>query len=116
MSKYIGQSPDSDAVRNNRFFYGLRRDDTGTLYLGRFDSQSGTDTLTINVPGDVEDSWEGFEKGIDFFEGRGLDHELTYANINYEQYRWDDRMLAYYINEDGELVLKFGNRVYPEDV
>jgi len=116
MSKYIGQSPDSDAVRNNRFFYGLRRDDTGTLYLARFDSQNGTDTLTINVPGDVEDNWEGFEQGIDFFEGRGLDHELTYANINYEQYRWGDRMLAYYINEDGELVLKFGNRVYPEDV
>ena len=116
MSKYIGQSPDSEAIRLNRFFYGLRRDETGTLYLARFDSRSGSDTLTINNPGEATDNWEGFEAGIDFFEGRGLDHELTYANINYEQYRWDERMLAYYLNDDGELVLKYGNRSYPEDV
>jgi hypothetical protein len=116
MSQYIGQSPDSESVRHNRFFYGIRRDDDGNLYLARFDSQSGTDTLVINNPGDAVDNWEDFEIGIDFFEGRGLDHELTYANINYEQYRWDDRMLSYYLNSDGELVLKFGNRSYPLDV
>lgn len=116
MSQYIGQDPNNDSVKKNRFFYGIRRDNDGNIYLARFDSLSGTDSLTINKIGDVSGNWEGFEVGIDFFEGRGLDHVLTYANINYEQYRWDDRMLSYYLDSDGNLVLRFGNRSYPSDV
>jgi hypothetical protein len=116
MTVYVGKSPNDESVKANRYFYGLRRDSAGNLYFGRFDQQKGSDSLTINNPGDPEDNWEGFAIGEDFFEGRGLDHELTYANINYEQYRWDERLLSYYINSNGELVLKFGDRVFPTDV
>lgn len=116
MSNYIGQSPDNESVRPNRFFYGLRRDDTGTLYLARVDTLSVSDSLTINNAGTLDDNWDGFEIGIDFFEGRGQDRERTYPNLQYDQYRWDNKMLAYYLDDDGYLVLKYGNRSYPEDV
>jgi hypothetical protein len=117
MTTYIGGSPENDSVKKNRFFYGLRRADDGTLYLGRFDSQSGADTLVINTSGSDNENYTDFEFGVDFVEGRDPDtHELVYPNLNYEQFRWDDKILSYYINDEGELVLKFGNRTYSEDV
>ena len=33
-------------------------------------------------------------------------HNLVYENLNYEQFRWDDANLVYYINDEGELVVR----------
>jgi hypothetical protein len=55
--------------------------------------------------------------GLDFLNGRAVNRELVYANLKYEQYRWDDRLLSYYIDEDGNLAVLVGeDRTYPADV
>ena len=105
-SNYIGFTPDQiySAVQN-RFFYGLRRTDNGELFLGKVDQLKKNDTLTINNPGDPQDNYPNYQEGQDFYEGRDVYHNLVYQNLNYEQFRWDDRNVLYYINDEGELVL-----------
>lgn len=107
MSNYIGQTPDQIlAGISDRYFYGLRRTDNGELFLGKVDALKKTDTLTINNPGDPVNNYPNYEEGQDFFEGRDVYHNIVYENLNYEQFRWDNRNLLYYINNEGELILK----------
>jgi hypothetical protein len=114
-ANYIGFTPDQiySAVQN-RFFYGLRRTDQGELFLGKVDQLKKTDTLTINNPGDPTQNFPNYQEGQDFFEGRNTYHNLVYENLNYEQFRWDDRNILYYVNEEGELVLRI-NASYTYD-
>lgn len=100
-----------------RYFYGLRRTDNGDLYLGKLDQLRAADAITVNNPGASEDNYEDFETGIDFTEGRSVEHELVYANIKYEQYRWDGRDIFYYIDDDGQLVVRINeNYSYPTGI
>ena len=46
---------------------------------------------------------------FDFFEGIDVNHNPVYDNLRYQQYRWDDRSLFYFINDDGELVVRIGS-------
>ena len=55
---------------NPRFFYGLRRDESGTVFFSKIDQLRDTDTITLNVPGSNANNFEQFEYGIDFFDGR----------------------------------------------
>jgi hypothetical protein len=89
-----------------RFFYALRRTDKGTLYLDRIDMQMGNDAIQINAPGDRNNDFTGFAIGEDFFEGRDVMHNITYPNLNFEQFRWDNKSVWYYINSNGELVAR----------
>ena len=105
---YEGQSITQTLEDNlgERYFYGLRRTDSGELFLGKLDQLSLTDTIQINKEGDVVDNFPDFDEGAEFFEGRDSAHNLTYKNLNYEQFRWDDANLFYYVNDDGELVVR----------
>lgn len=105
MSNYVG-SGDGTMFSNltNRFFYGLRRTYDGELFLAKSDQTKKGDAVTINNPGDPSKNYPLFEEGQDFFEGRDVFHELVYENLNYEQFRWDDKNIYYYINEEGELI------------
>jgi len=107
MSNFLGQSV-SELVgqTDSRYFYGLRRTDEGELYLVKIDQLKGGETVEINQGGDPADNLEDFEQGEDFFEGRDVKHQKVYKNLNYEQYKWDNRSLLYYIDDDGQLVLK----------
>ena len=106
-ANYTGFTPDQIyAAVQNRFFYGLRRTDNGELFLGKVDQLKNNDTLVINNPGDPTNNYPNFEEGQDFYEGRDVYHNLVYENLNYEQFRWDDRHLLYYINDEGELVVR----------
>jgi hypothetical protein len=92
---------------NPRFFYGLRRDDDGTLFFSKIDQLRDTNTITINVPGPNSGNFEQFEYGIDFFDGRlAQDHSRPYPNLVFDQYRWDGKDCYYYINAAGELVVR----------
>jgi hypothetical protein len=91
-----------------RFFYGLRRTDDGTLYFVRSDTLLGSDTVQINAPGDINNDFIDFSSGADFFEGRDVYHNIVYPNLNYEQMRWDNRSIYYYVNSNGELVARIG--------
>ena len=64
------------------------------------------DGVELNRSGNIDDNYNNWSRGEDFFEGRDTQHKLVYKNLVYEQYKWDGRNLFYYVNKDGELVLK----------
>ncbi len=105
---YVGEVTYSILGNNPRYLYALRRDDDGTLYLNRFD-QLGDGTWVVNTPGgDPGEDYTGFEYNVNFFDGRNVDHTIEYDNLIYEQWRWDGRYVAYYVNADGYLVARVG--------
>ena len=112
---YSGQKADQIyGALQNRFFYGLRRTDDGELFIGKADQSKTNDSIMINKPGDPLNNYSDFEEGQDFFEGRDVNHNLVYENLNYEQYKWDDRNISYYVDADGELVARI-NQNYSYD-
>jgi hypothetical protein len=106
-ANYTGATPDQiyGAVQD-RFFYGLRRTDNGELFLAKADQFKRTDSITINKSGSTLENLPSFQPGQDFYEGRNVKHDLVYENLNYEQFLWSDKNLFYYVNADGELVVK----------
>lgn len=116
-ANYTGFTPDhmQNAVQD-RFFYGLRRTDQGELFIGKLDQMKTSDTIMINKPGDPVQNYPSFEQGQDFYEGRDVNHNLVYENLNYEQLRWDDRNISYYVNDEGELIARINhNYTYDEN-
>ena len=93
-------------VKGSRFFYGLRRTDEGDLYLIKSDQLKATDGVQLNKPGDPTENYPDFQRGIEFFEGRDEEHNTSYTNLRYEQFRWDDRNLIYYVDEEGNLIVR----------
>lgn len=69
MTYYIGTSP-TDVIGSfiKRYFYGLRRNDDGELFLVQSDQLAGGDEniVVINDLGVAEESYQDFEEGIDF--------------------------------------------------
>jgi len=94
-----------------RYFYALRRTDAGDLYVQKIDTLYSTDSAMINTPGDQANNFLQLDAGVDFFEGRDVYHNLVYPNLNYEQHRWDDVSINYYIDATGELVARM-NQAY----
>ena len=119
-SNYVfGNDPSEVLGGAPRYLYALRRTDDGELYFDRVDQLSKTDSIQVNAPADGAEDYDEFEVGVDFFEGRDVFHNLTYDNLNYEQYRWDNRSIYYYLNNEGELVARVGQKYTypaPEDV
>lgn len=113
-------SPDQQALLGDtpKFFYGLRRNADGELYLYKLNQLSNDDVVEINLPGDNSENYTDFETGVDYIEGRSsTTHELIDENIKYEQYRWDNRSLYYYIDSEGQLIMRIGQKyVYPEGI
>ena len=109
---YVGNNPDQliQQLGETRYLYALRRDEQGYLYLYKTDQLAGNDdTFQVNKIGDdPTKDFTDFEFGVDFFDGRLDNHEIdpTIANINWEQYRWDSRNIFYYINNNGEFVVR----------
>lgn len=110
MSYYIGNSP--EAINNGlikRYFYGLRRNEDGELFLIRVDQLSGADAAvaTINDVGISEENFLDFEEGIDYYEGIDENHDIVYPNLRYPQLKWDGRLLEYYVDPtDGQFIQK----------
>lgn len=115
MSNYIGITPDQivGAVQN-RFFYGLRKTDQGELFVAKVDQIQKDASIQINNPGEPEDNFNGFSEGQDFYEGFSVKHKEIYRNLRYQQYRWDDRNIFYYVDEEGNLVARI-NQTYTYD-
>lgn len=107
-SNYVGDVSLGDILGDSpRFFYGLRRTDDGTLYFEKVDQLTSASTMTLNVPGPNSQNFENFEYGVDFFDGRSAtDHSRPYPNLYFDQYRWDSKNCYYYINTNGELVVR----------
>ena len=94
MSHYIGSNP-TDVANGfiKRYFYGLRRNDDGELFLVRVDQLAGGDTnsITINDLGISEENFLDFEEGIDYLDGINESKDIVYPNLRYPQLRWDGR-------------------------
>ena len=106
---YVGNVGLADLLGTgqSRFFYGLRRTEDGTLYFAKVDQLTSTDTITVNEAGSNANNFEDFEYGVDYFDGRSAsDHSRPYPNLYYDQYRWDNKNVYYYINTNGELVVR----------
>ena len=113
MSNTVGQDTGvylANGIKD-RYFYGLRRTDEGTLFIGKVDQLSANDPVSINNPGNIDDNFKDFDQGYDFYEGRDLNHAKPFPNLRYEQFRWDDVNLNYYINSEGELVVRINSNV-----
>ena len=119
MSYFIGITP-SDINQSfiKRYFYGLRRNQDEELYFVIVD-QLGTDddALIINEIGAGEDNYPFFEEGIDYLEGVTVNHEIEYLNLRYPQFKWDNRFLSYYVDDNGRLSIKINaTHTYEEGV
>lgn len=114
---YLGTSP-ADALGDSpRYWYALRRNEDGELFLLRSDQLKDKDSIELNIPGPPEENFEDFEPGVDYFDGIGDDHEVAYDNLVWVQYRWDDRNMLYYIDSEGRLVQRINQGYsYPEGV
>ena len=96
----------------SRYFYGLRRDDEGMLYFGKVDQVTGNDSIIINIEGLTENNFEEFEYGVDFFDGRlEEDHSRPFSNLYWDQFRWDNKNISYYIDDTGVFVVRV-NQAY----
>lgn len=120
MTYYVGgEVSQSDLLGegNPRYFYALRRTDDGLLYFARIDQLKDTGTITINNPGPSAADFNEFEYGVDFFDGRAEeDHSRPFDNLRWDQYRWDNKNVNYYINEQGEFVVRVNQAYsYPPD-
>lgn len=117
MAFYFGRTPDDVLGNSPQFFYALRRNDDGELFLVRSDQLTDKDSYDINVAGRPEWNFEDFEAGVDFFDGIDDNHDKIYPNQKYPQYKWDGRAAFYYIDDEGNFVQRlFSGYEYPEGI
>jgi hypothetical protein len=106
---YLGQDPQTRLGDTPRFFYGLRKNENGSLFLQRSDQLKANESISVNNLGEESGNYTDFEIGVDFFEGIDVNNNPTFENLKYQQYRWDDRAIFYYIDEEGQLVARVNN-------
>ena len=100
---YLGTTPETALGDSPRYWYALRRNQDGELFLLRSDQLKDKDSVELNIPGPPEENFEDFEPGVDYFDGIEEDHEVAYNNLVWTQYRWDNRNMLYYIDNEGRL-------------
>lgn len=114
---YLGSAPEQVLGDTPRYFYALRKNQNGSLFLVKNDNIKDGQSIDINNPGATEDNYNDFEVGVDFYEGVNVNHQQMFANLKYPQYRWDNRSIVYYVNADGELVARINQGyTYPTGV
>ena len=114
---YLGRDPIETLGDSPRYWYALRRNDDGELYIVRSDQVTDKASYSINDVGDPTENFEDFEPGIDYFEGVDAEHNKLFDNMKYTQYRWDDRSIFYYVDSEGNLIQRiFQGYTYPTGI
>jgi hypothetical protein len=108
---YLGTTPSESLGESPRYWYALRRNEDGELFLIRSDQIADLDAYQLNIPGPPEEDFEDFEVGVDFFDGIDSTHENLKENMYYPQYKWDQRSLFYYVDNEGMFIMRI-NRGY----
>ena len=110
MTYYVGNEYNSNDLLgegNPRYFYGLQRLDDCTLYFYKVDQITSSASIQVNVAGSSANNFENFEYGVDYFDGRNaVTHTRPYPNLVFDQYRWDSKNCYYYIDSQGQLVVR----------
>lgn len=108
---YLGRTPEEVLGNSPRYWYALRRNEDGELFLVRSDQVLDTDSYELNIPGPPEEDFIDFVVGTDYLDGIDTTHEKPKENMYYPQYRWDSRSLFYYIDDEGMFTVRI-NRGY----
>lgn len=108
---YLGRSPIEVLGDSPQYFYGMRRNDDGELFLVRSDQLMDDGDVELNYPGSPAETFDDFEAGVDYFDGIDENHNILYDNLKYPQYKWDDRSIFYYVDNQGQLVMRI-NKFY----
>ena len=106
---YLGQTPEEYFNKNEKYFYGIARDTNGFLVLTKVNLDSSTDTIDLqdlNNIGAIERTYDGFEEGIDYFDGIDAARNQSFVGLNFEQYKWSADDLYYYVNGEGQLCVR----------
>jgi len=110
MTYYVGNEYNSNDLLgegNPRYFYGLQRQDDGTLYFYKVDQITSSASIQVNVAGSSVNNFENFEYGVDYFDGRNATtHTRPYPNLVFDQYRWDSKNCYYFLDSQGNLVVQ----------
>lgn len=118
-SFYVGNSADliSTQLGKSRYLYALRRNEDGELFLKKFDQIVDQGFIEINKPGPADEDYVFFEEGVDFYDGIDEEHEPTFENMTYPQYRWDSRSSYFYVDDNGQFVMRvYREYIYPEGI
>lgn len=99
----------------NRFFYGLRRNDNGEVFLSKVDQTKKGESVQIATGNISGTSFTDFEVGQNFFEGRDIFHELVFDDLKYEQFKWDNRDIFFYVDDDGYFSIKINEKHIYDD-
>ncbi len=114
---YLGTTPSESLGDSPRYWYALRRNQDGELFLVRSDQILDNDSYELNIPGPPEEDFVDFVIGTDYLDGIDVNHEKPKENMFYPQYRWDERSLFYYVDSDGMFVVRVSRGYsYPEGI
>ena len=114
---FFGRSKDELIGDQPQYFMGIKRNDDGEITFTLVNQLSREDSLSVNAVGDIANNYEDFDSGTDFYEGRDVYHNIVYENLLYEQYRWDNRRIYYYVDADGQLVARINTKyTYPTGI
>ena len=114
---YLGTTPIEGLGDSPRYWYALRRNEDGELFLVRSDQITDQEAYELNIPGEPSEDYTEFEIGVDFLDGIDENHELFKENLYYPQFRWDNRSLFYYIGSDGSLIVRINKGyTYPTGI
>jgi hypothetical protein len=114
---YLGTTPTEGLGNSPRYWYALRRNEDGELFLVRSDQIIDRDAYELNIPGPPEEDFDNFVVGTDYLDGIDVEHEPVKENMFYPQYRWDDRSLFYYVDDEGMFVVRINKGyAYPNGI
>lgn len=114
---YLGTTPSEGLGDSPRYWYALRRNDDGELYFVRSDQITDSGSYELNIPGPPEEDFDEFEPGVDYLDGIDENHEKPKENMYYPQYKWDNRSLFYYVDDNGMFVLRINKGYsYPDGI
>ena len=103
---YLGTTPSESLGDSPRYWYALRRNQDGELFFVRSDQLIDRDAYELNIPGPDSEDFVDFSAGTDYFDGIDTNHEPVKENMVYPQYKWDDRSLFFYVDDEGMLVVR----------
>jgi hypothetical protein len=114
---YLGTTPTEGLGNSPRYWYALRRNEDGELFLVRSDQIIDRDAYELNIPGPPEEDFDNFIVGTDYLDGIDVEHELVKENMFYPQYKWDDRSLFYYVDNEGMFIVRINKGyAYPDGI
>lgn len=118
MSNYIGSTIDASLIK---YFYRLSRDSEGYLTFTKVNLALDDETIVIDDPEaradeEAQSDFGGFDNDT-LVINVDANHNIVNKSMGYSQYKVRPDDLLYFINEDGEMIVRInGTYSYPTTV